>query len=242
MDVKYILSSVAKESVKLGASGNLVAGVRLTGAVNGERGEGYWLLYEDNLVLLYRRLGERDYEGCCGDLPEWKFADYREEKYALMLQVSCVGTNYLLEFTPAERNSAEIILNSLVQAHAAPEMVYSEEMLVMAGLLSFLSSDGHEDYAVNILGKELWRAGRKYAAGHSLPDLVALGGKVFNTEQKECVLANLIEQRMSDDLWKSEEAAALRELAEVWGLARDYFDTCAGILLKRRNLGVLFQK
>ncbi len=242
MDVKYILSSVTKEAVKLGASGKLVAGVRLSGAVNGERGEGYWLLYEDNLVLLYRRLGQCDYEGCCGELDDWSFADYREEKYALMLQSSYAGTEYLFEFTPAERESAEIILNSITQAHADPKTVYSEAMLVMAGLLSFLSADGHEDYAVNVLGKELWRSGKRYAAKHTLPDLVEQGNKLFNADQKECVLANLIEQRMSDDLWKSEEAAALRELAEVWALPKDYFDTCAGILLKRRNLGVLFQK
>ena len=93
MDVKYILSSVAKEAEKIGASGKLLDGVRLSGAVNGERGEGYWLLYEDNLVLLYRRLGERDYEGCSGELSEWSFADYREEKYALKLQCSCGGSS-----------------------------------------------------------------------------------------------------------------------------------------------------
>ena len=240
MDVKFILSSVAKEAVKMGASGELLAGVRLSGAVNGERGEGYWLLYEDNLVLLYRRLGERDYEGCCGELGDWSYTDYREEKYALMLQSFYAGTEYLFEFTPAERESAEIILNSITQAHADPHTVYSEAMLVMAGLLSFLSADGHEEYAVNILGKELWRAGKKYAASHTLPELLEQGNTLFNTEQKECVLANLIEQRMSDGIWKSEEAAALRELAEVWALPKDYFDTCAGVLLRRHSIGQLF--
>ena len=65
MDVKYVLGSVLNAAAGLGGTGELRAVVRLSGAVNGERGEGYWLLYEDVLVLLYRRLGECSYEGCC---------------------------------------------------------------------------------------------------------------------------------------------------------------------------------
>ena len=240
MDVKYILSSVAKEAEKIGASGKLLDGVRLSGAVNGERGEGYWLLYEDNLVLLYRRLGARDYEGCSGELSEWSFADYREEKYALKLQCSCGGSDYFFEFTPAERSSAEIVLNAITQAHAAPQAVYPEKLLVMAGLLNILSADGHEEFAVGLLGKPLWRAGRKYAADRTLPDLVKLANELFSLEQKESVLANLIELRMSDDVWSSEEASALRELGEVWNLAPEYIESSIQILLRRRSIGALF--
>ncbi|MBO5924126.1 MAG: hypothetical protein J6Q81_06390 [Lentisphaeria bacterium] len=241
MDVKYILSSVANEAVKLGASGKLLDGVRLSGAVNGDRGEGYWLLYEDNLVLLYRRLGERDYEGVCGDPGEWSFADYREEKYALMLQANYNSTAYFLEFTPAERNSAEVILELITQAHADPQTLYPETLLVMAGLFAVLGTNGHEEFALELLGKELYRAGRRYSAEHTLVEMVSLGNKLFTTEQKESVLINLIEQRMSDSEWQSEEAAALRELADVWALPVGYFENCAGILLKRRELGLLFQ-
>lgn len=241
MDIKYILSSVAKEAEKLGASGRLLAGVRLSGAVNGERGEGYWLLYEDNLALLYRRLGQRDYEGCCCELAEWSFSDYREEKYALMLQCSCAGGDFLFEFTPAERSSAEVVLNAVTQAHAEPLAVYPEQQLVMAGLFSFLSSDGHEEFAIQLLGKKLWRAGKKYAAGHTLPDLLEKGHSFFTAEQKKSVVANLIEQRMSDGVWSSEEAAALQELAAVWDLPHDFFENCAGILLLRRSIGDLFK-
>ena len=242
MDVRYILSSVAKEADNIGASGKLLAGVRLTGAVNEERGEGYWLLYEENLVLLYRRLGERDYEGCSGELHEWSFTDYREEKYALKLQCSCGGCDYLFEFTPAERESAEIILNAVTQAHAAPQAVYSEELLVMAGLLNLLSTGGHEEFAIELLGKPLRRAGRKYAAERTLPDLVRLANELFSLEQKESVLANLIELRMSDGVWSSEEAGALKELSDIWGIAPEYFEACTRILLRCRSIGELFLK
>lgn len=241
MDVKYILSSVANEAVKLGASGKLLAGVRLSGAVNGERGEGYWLLYEDNLVLLCRRLGERDYEGCCGELSEWNFSGYREEKYALMLQTSFNSTEYLFEFTPAERSSAEVILNAITQAHADPRTVYPEKLLVMAGLFTALSSGGHEEFVLNLLGKELCRAGRMYAAKNTLPDLVELANDQFTLDQKKSVLANLIELRMSDGVWTSEEISALRELAGVWELPEEFFDNCAGVLLLRRSIGDLFK-
>ena len=241
MDVKYLLSSVAAEAVKLGASGKLLDGVRFSGAVNGERGEGYWLLYEDNLVLIYRQLGQCGYEGTCGDLSDWSFAGYREEKYALMLQAECKSGSYAFEFTPAERSSAEVILNAITHAHAAPQTVYPEKLLVMAGLFMLLSSDGHEKFSVELLGKELCRAGRRYSAEHTLVELVELGNKLFTAEQKESVLINLIEQRMSDDVWSREEAAALRELAEIWALPAGYFENCTGILLKRRELGTLFQ-
>ena len=242
MDVRYILSSVAKEADNIGASGKLRAGVRLSGAVNNERGEGYWLLYEDNLVLIYRRLGERDYEGCCGELHEWSFSDYREEKYALKLQCSCNGNTYTFEFTPAEREAAEVILNAITQAHAAPQAVYPEALLVMAGLLNLLSGDGHEEFAVELLGKTLWRAGKRYAADRTLPELVNTGNSLFSIEQKESVLANLIELRMSDNVWSSEEAGALKELNDVWGLPPEYFENCTGVLLRRRSIGELFFK
>lgn len=241
MDVKYILSSVANEAVKLGASGKLLDGVRLSGAVNGERGEGYWLLYEDNLVLLYRRLGERDYEGCCGELTEWSFAEYREEKYVLQLQASFNKVGYSFEFTPAERSSAEVILNAVTQAHADPKALYPENLLVMAGLVMALSNDGHEAFALDLLGKELCRVGRKYAANHTLVELVEQGNKLFTLEQKKSVLANLIEQRMSDGVWSGSEIAALKELSGVWTLPEDFFENCAGILLLRRSIGDLFK-
>ncbi len=240
MDVKYLLGSVANEAVKLGASGNLLAGVRLTGAVNGERGEGYWLCYEDNLVLLYRILGQTTYTGCCAELAEWSFTDYREEKYALMLTASSAGVSYNFEFTPAERESAENILNAINASHAEPQTLYPEKTLTMAGLFYFLAAGNHEKYALNLLGKELFRAGRKYASHNTLPDLLSRANELFSPEQKNSVLINLIEQRMSDNLWTSEEAAALRELADVWGITPEQFNSYSQMLLLRSRLGELF--
>jgi hypothetical protein len=63
MDVKYILSSILREASDMGAAGEIIAGVRLSGAVNGERGEGYILLYDDAVTLLYRRLGRGHAQG-----------------------------------------------------------------------------------------------------------------------------------------------------------------------------------
>lgn len=240
MDVKYLLSSVANEAAKLGASGKLLAGVRLTGAVNGERGEGYWLRYEDDLVLLYRILGSAVYSGICGELEEWNFADYREEKYALMLTLSIRGQSYSCEFTPAERESAESILNAITSAHAEPRSIYPEKTLIMAGLLCSLADQAHEKYAVELLGKELFKYGRKYAAKHTLPDLLEAANSQFTAEEKKSVLINLMEQRMSDDLWSSQEAAALRELADVWSIDQQYMENCAQVLLLRSKLWTLF--
>jgi len=240
MDVKYVLSSVLQEAQKIGASGSLQAGVRLSGAVNGERGEGYWLLYEDNLVLLYRKLGQRDYEGCCGEPADWSFENYREEKYALLLTAGCKEANFEYEFTPSERESAEIILNAITAAHAEPQAVYSQDMLIMAGLFVHLGN-GHEDFARNLMGKALWRAGQKYADKCSLVDLVKLGNEHFSTEQKQSVMVNLICQRMSDDVWSSEESAALQELSGVWQLPEEFFGNAVDILLMQKSIGELFK-
>ena len=95
MDIKYVLKSILREAANLGASGELQAGIRLAGAVNGERGEGYILLYSEGLVLLYRRLGLRDYEGCFADLTEWHFDNYREEKYSLLLDANCRDKSFI---------------------------------------------------------------------------------------------------------------------------------------------------
>ena len=241
MNIKYILSSIVNEAAALGATGELQAGVRLTGAVNKERGEGYLLLYEDGLVLLYRRLGQRDYEGCWAAPEEWNFENYREEKYALLIDMRCREAVYSCEFTPAERDAAEVIFNAIVSAHSQVQTLYSESTLVMTALLYMLSGDGHEEYAESLLGKPLFRAGRRYAADRELQDLVARGAELFSREQKECVLINLIEQRMSDDLWSSTESSALRELAGVWDLGDDFFEQSCRVLLMRRRIGGLFK-
>ena len=117
MDVKYVLSSILREAARFGGTGELCAGVRLSGAVNGERGEGYLLLYSDVLVLLYRRLGERDYEGVTGTLPDWSFEVCSEEKYLIRITLQCGKESFACEFTPSERDSAEAIFNAITAAH-----------------------------------------------------------------------------------------------------------------------------
>lgn len=241
MDIKYILSSIVREAANLGAFGELQAGVRLTGAVNQERGEGYMLLYSNGLVLLYRQLGQRDYQGCFADLVDWGFENYQEEKYALTIDMICCGNRYRCEFTPSERESAEVIFNAVTAVHAQAQVLYSETTLLMTALLDLLSCDGHEKYAEDLLGKPLLRAGRKYAAGQQLQDLVARAAELFTLEQKQSVLLNLIEERMSDGLWSSSESAALRELAEVWDLGSEYFEQSCGVLLMRHRIGELFK-
>lgn len=240
MDVKYVLSSILREAEKMGGSGELRAGVRLSGAVNGERGEGYIMLYSDALVLLYRRLGERDYEGLTRDLAEWSFEDYSEEKYLMRITLQCANETYKCEFTPSERESAEEILNAITAAHAEPQAVYPESLLVMAALVYLLSSSEHEKFAQELLGKGLWRAARKYSAGKELESLAVKGGELFTSEQKQSLMLNLIELRMSDDLWQSAEAAALKELAQLWGLSIEFYENAVNMLLLRRRLGELF--
>ncbi len=241
MDIKYVLSSILRECTALGAVGELQAGVRLTGAVNGERGEGYLLLFPEGLVLLYRKLGKRDYEGCYAALSEWSFGNYIEEKYALALEVKCNDTLWRCEFTPSERESAEILLNAITAAHADPRTVYSEDILLMSALLTVLARQGHEAFAESLLGRQLFLAAGKFAGKYELIDLVKRAGELFSVEQKQSLLLNLIEMRLSDDLWTGEEASALRELAEIWQLEEGFFEQAAGMLLRRRKLGSLFQ-
>ena len=241
MDVKYVLSSILCEAEKLGGEGVLKAGVRLTGAVNGERGEGYFLLYNDVLVVLYRLLGQRDYEGIGKDIAEWNFENYREEKYALRITLKNAESEFECEFTPSERESAEVIFNAITAAHAEPQAVYPEKTLIMAALIYLLSSNDHEKFAQELLGKGLWRAARKYASGKDLSKLALQSGELFAPEQKQSLMLNLIELRMSDDLWQTEESAALRELSQIWGISGEFFSNAVNLLLLRRRLGELFQ-
>jgi hypothetical protein len=240
MDVKYILRSILREAAELGAVGDLKAGVRLSGAVNNERGEGYLMQYEDGIVLLYRRLGQRDYEGCFAETANWSFDNYREDNYALALDVNCNGTVYSCTFTPSEKESCEIILNAIAAAHAEPQNMFSEATLLMAALIARLADDEHDSYARNLLGKALYLAGKKYAAKYEMQELVARSNELFTPEQKQSTLLNLIEMRMSDDLWTSAESSALRELAGAWDLGSAFFENAAGLLLLRRKIGILF--
>ena len=241
MDVKYILSSILREASDLGAAGELVAGVRLSGAVNGERGEGYILLYTENLTLLYRRLGQRDYQGCSAALTEWSFDNFQEEKYALAMDIVCQGTSYRCDFTPSERESAESIINAVTAVHADPRNTYSEKTLLMAALLTALTDASQKEFTQNLLGRQLIQAADKFAAGHCLTDIVEKSGKLFDENQKRSVLLNLIEIRMSNDRWNSETASALQELAELWQMEDDFFRQAVEMMMLRRKLGNLFQ-
>lgn len=242
MDVKYILSSILREASDMGAAGEIIAGVRLSGAVNGERGEGYILLYDDAVTLLYRRLGQRDYQGCTAPLSEWTFGNLQEKKYAYTMDVTCRGTSYQCEFTPSELESTENIIDAVTAAHADPSNTYSEKVLLMASLLTMLSEPVHREFTQSLLGKDLFKAAVKFAASHRLPDIVERSAALFDENQKRSVLLNLIEMRLSDDLWTGKESEALRELAEVWQLGDDFFEQAAGMLLLRRQLGSLFNE
>ena len=59
--------------------------------------------------------------------------------------------------------------------------------------------------------------------------------------QKQSLMLNLIELRMSDDLWQPSESAALRELSQVWGISDEFYTNAVNLLLLRRRLGELFQ-
>lgn len=242
MDVKYVLPSILREASEIGAQGDLLAGVRLSGAVNGERGEGCLMLYTEGVVLLYRRLGQRDYEGFFDNFTAWSFDNFHEEKYSLSLDVHCREKCVRCEFTPSERESAEKILNAVAAAHAEPQALYSKETLLMASLFVFYANSGHTQFIRDLLGKQLHLAAIKYTASRTLESVIREADSLFNDRQKQSVLLNLIEMFMSDDLWRSAEAANMRELAEAWNIAPDVYENFAGTLLLRRSLGNLFQE
>lgn len=242
MDVKYVLPSILREAAEIGAHGDLLAGVRLSGAVNGERGEGCLMLYSEGLVLLYRRLGQRDYNGFFEPLDQWYFDNFCEEKYSLSLDVHCREQCVRCEFTPSERESAEQILNAVAAAHAEPQALYSEETLLMAALFIFYGNTESVAFVRELLGKQLYLAAVKYSSYKSLDSVIRQAEHAFNEQQKQSVMLNLIEMFMADDLWRSSESAAMRELARAWNIAPEIYENYAGILLLRRSLGNLFCK
>ncbi|MBE6379500.1 MAG: hypothetical protein E7047_01055 [Lentisphaerae bacterium] len=239
MDIKYTLQSILREAASLGANGQLLAGIRLAGAVNGERGEGYLMLYSEGLVLLYRRLGLRDYEGIFASLDEWSFDKFREEKYLLTLEVRCRSNTFRCEFTPSERDSAEQILNAIAAAHAEPLAVYSESTLLMAGLLIGMSGPANGDLS-GLLDKKLYLAACKYATKHQLAEMIVRAGEIFSEDQKKSLLLNLIEFNLYETELPEKSCTLLRELAKDWLLDENFFETSTYLLSMRSKLNTLF--
>lgn len=239
MDIKYVLKSILREAATLGASGELQCGIRLSGAVNGKRGEGYLLLYSEGLVLLYRRLGMRDYEGCFADLYEWHFDNYREEKYSLVMDAHCRDQAFVCEFTPSERESAELILNALAAAHAEPLTVYDENTLLMASVLTSFTPEDQTAATLALLGKQLYQASYKYAAKHQLTELIDRTGELFSNEQKKSVLLNLIELQLASDLHQTQFDELLK-LSGAWDLGDDFLTANVRSMRLRRQLTELF--
>ncbi len=240
METKFILGSVRREAEKLGAQGDATHAVRLSGSVNGDRGEGYWLLYPESLILLYRKLGDRDYGGVCAAPEEWHFGNYREAQYELAIELSCDDAVYDCVFTPSERGEAEAVLNTIQTAAAKGVPRYAETLLLAAALIWQLSGDGHAEYARRILGSRYLAAGRRYAESATLSDLVSRAARMFSPEQKQSLMLNLIEQRMSDGEWTGAEQQALGELAAELGQAAEEFAGAWRTLLLKNRCPAIF--
>lgn len=240
METKFILSSVRREAEKLGAHGEIRAAVRLSGSVNGDRGEGYLLLYEEAFVLLCRKLGERDYAGVIDAPGAWRTGALQEAQYQVSLEILYGDRVYRCVFPPSERVDAETILAALRDAEAAGETGYSVPMRIFAALLVSLSDADHSECLRRILNAGQTAAGRRYAAQHSLPELVEQAAGRFTEDQKKALLWNLIELRMSDGVWSSTEQKGLGELAQALGWSEAEFRETAHNLLIKNNCLALF--
>lgn len=240
METKFILGSVRREAENLGARGELTRAVRLSGAVNGDRGEGYFLLYPDFLVLLYRKLGERDYAGVLDDRGVWEFEDYQEAQYQLSVVLRHGDEVYRCVFAPSEREDAEAVMLAVREARDDREPDCSEAMLIFAALVRSLSGDGHMEYAARLLGGRLLAAGRRYAERFSLPQLAAQAAERLTPKQKQSLMLNLIELRMSDGEWTTAEQQGLGELAAALGWTEEQFREAGEFLLTKNSFPVLF--
>ena len=241
METRFILSSVRREAEKLGASGDILSAVRLSGSVNGDRGEGYLLLYQDAFVLLCRKLGERDYTGIVDVPGAWRPGAVREAQYQISLEIIYDEQTYNCVFPPSERADAEKILTVLREAAASGETGYSVPMQIFAALLVSLSNADHSEGLRRILDAGAIAAGRRYAAQTTLPELVERAAGSFTDDQKKALIFNLIELRMSDGLWSSDEQKGLGELAQALGWSDAEFREAAHNLLIKNNYPALFE-
>ena len=179
METRFILSSIRREAERLGARGEILSAVRLSGSVNGDRGEGYLLLYADTFVLLCRKLGERDYTGIIDTPGAWRAGAVQEAQYQIELELLYGDAAYHCVFSPSERADAEAILNALREAADAGTGRCSEPMLIFAALLVSLSNADHSEGLRRILDAGTIAAGRRFAAQTTLPELVEQAAKRF---------------------------------------------------------------
>ena len=241
METRFILSSIRREAERLGARGEILSAVRLSGSVNGDRGEGYLLLYADTFVLLCRKLGERDYTGIIDTPGAWRAGAVREAQYQIELELLYGDAAYHCVFSPSERADAEAILNALREAADAGTGRCSEPMLIFAALLVSLSNADHSEGLRRILDAGTIAAGRRFAAQTTLPELVEQAAEHFTADQKKALLWNLIELRMSDGLWTSTEQKGLNELAQALGWSDAEFRETAHNLLIKNNYQAFFE-
>jgi len=241
METRFILSSIRREAEKLGAQGEIRSAVRLSGSVNGDRGEGYLLLYQDAFVLLCRKLGERDYAGVI-DMPgAWRAGALNKAQYQIELELFYGDAIYHCVFPPSELADAEAILTVLREAAASGAERCSEAMQLFAAMLVTLSDADHSECLRRILDPGRIAAGRRCAARHSLSELVRQIAESFSAEQKQSLIWNLIELRMSDGLWTSTEQKGLNELAQALGWSDAEFREAAHNLLIKNNYPALFE-
>ena len=240
METRFILSSIRREAEKLGAHGDILSAVRLSGAVNGDRGEGYLLLYQDAFVLLCRKLGERDYTGIIDAPGAWRTGSLQEAQYQIEMELLYGDTVYHCAFSPSERADADTIMEAFREAAETGTGRCSEPLLIFAALLVSLSNADHSEGLRRILDAGTIAAGRRYAAQNALPDLVEQAATRFGADQKKALIFNLIEFRMSDGLWSSDEQKGLCELAQALGWSEAEFREAAHNLLIKNNYLALF--
>ncbi len=241
MDTKFILSNLLAAAGKFGAAGQVEAAVRFNGSVNGNAGEGYWLLFENALLLLYRVLGEYEYHGCCGKVSKWSYSDYCQEACCLRAKLSCGTEDFAVEFSLSEQHDAEFIMQKVAAANTDPLQLYPEKILNVAALFYLLSDESHREFALKLLGDELFSTAGRFAEQTDIQSVTGRCNELLSQAEKESVLTNLIDLRMSDYLWESNENAALQELAAVWDISTEFYTQCSQILLLRKKIGSLFE-
>ena len=241
MDTKFILSNLIAAAGKFGTSGQVEVAVRFNGSVNGKAGEAYWLQFENSLLLLYRVLGEYGYQGCCGNFSNWSYSEYSQESCCLRVKLSCGNEEFAVEFSFTEQQDAEKIMQKVAAANTDPLQLYSEKTLNVAALFYLLSDETHRNFALNLLGEDLFFTAGRFAEKSDIQNVTSCCNELLSQAEKESVIANLIDLRMSDYLWAGNENAALKELAAVWNIGDDFYAQCCQILLLRKKIGNLFE-
>jgi uncharacterized tellurite resistance protein B-like protein len=227
-----------------------------SGGLDGASGDCYLVADSSTLRIFARTFGEDAYKCFAVSLGDPSPSlSVRKEKFNSMLDVSCAEWRHSLRFSSFDIAKLEALAARFQgKGSAVPSAISAAETAptetspfvgLLASLMFVASHDGSIDAAEDLLIKSV--AGGDDAALSSAlalyracePNSLASALSALASDDRLCIVANMLDVAMSDGVLKSSEQRFISGFASSMGVSQDEYGTLRDALFLKARVALL---